>query len=314
MARDGERKIALQKAVLRTLSAMTEFHFLSKLKDPELLEATRVRVAEEKKATLAVLHHLREVERRRLHLARGFQSLYDFATHELGYSPAAAQRRIDAMRLLREVPELAGKIESGLIGLDSAARAQSVEIRFVAGSELIEKLDRVRELLSHQNPSMSLAELVEQMAKLTVEVLESRKPGARQSVGVKTTSEIPAESGPVGASNPQVTPAPEMHKRNSRYIPRDVQRAVYARDSHQCSYQDPFTGRHCGSRFQLELDHRIPFGRGGENTVENLRVRCRKHNLLTAIRSYGEAKIFQNRKPDRNGNRNAEPTPMTDNT
>jgi hypothetical protein len=358
---------------------MNEFQFLLKLKDADLLEATRTRVAEEKNATLAVLYHLREVERRRLHLARGFQSLYDFATRELGYSPAAAQRRIDAMRLLREFPELVEKIQSGRIGLDSAARAQSffkqeskvdrlftvqekrevlaqlegkssrecerhlaslssrpeaflrpdsvrpvsaqaVELRFVAGSELMDKLDRIREQLSHQKPAMGLAELLEAMAGITLEVLSSKGKGSGKSGRVGKGSgelsgkdsvpqtEFPAPE--VEAVRPLKTqgsdqspePSPKQlpdqsavetgsRQKRSRYIPAKVQRAVYERDSRRCSYHDPLTGRVCGSRFQLELDHLRPFGRGGENSVENLALRCRPHNQFAAIRAYGELKI-----------------------
>jgi 5-methylcytosine-specific restriction endonuclease McrA len=358
---------------------MTEFHFLSKLRDSELLEATRARVSEEKKATIAVLYHLREVERRRLHLVRGFQSLYDFATRDLGYSPAAAQRRIDAMRLLREIPELADKIESGRIGLDSAARAQSffkqenrvdrafsaaakrevlsqlegkssrecerhlaslssqpevflrpdsvrsvsaqaVEIRFVASFELTQKLDRVRELLSHQAPSMSLAELLERMAEMTIGVLEVKRTGdSKGKLATKEPKQVEMQVPGTPVQDCRATPAPEIEtdvqlkpqsedpaarsarivasapsrpKAISRHIPNKVRRAVFARDSHQCSYRDPESGRKCGSRFRLELDHLLPFGRGGENTAENLTVRCQPHNQLMAIRAFGERKIL----------------------
>jgi len=39
----------------------------------------------------------------------------------------------------------------------------------------------------------------------------------------------------------------------------------------------------------LEIDHRVPFARGGTNTPENLRVLCRAHNLFLAEQTYGES-------------------------
>jgi 5-methylcytosine-specific restriction endonuclease McrA len=63
-------------------------------------------------------------------------------------------------------------------------------------------------------------------------------------------------------------------------------RAVSKRDGYQCVYTSE-AGRRCDARSDLELDHRIPFARGGETTIANLRLLCRPHNLHEAERSYG---------------------------
>jgi hypothetical protein len=47
----------------------------------------------------------------------GHPSLFAYAIGELGYSEAAASRRIEAMRAIREVAELEIKIESGELSL-----------------------------------------------------------------------------------------------------------------------------------------------------------------------------------------------------
>jgi hypothetical protein len=81
--------------------------------------------AEERKLTLEILHHLREVERRSLFAERGHSSLFEYVTKELLYSEASAQRRISAMRALKELPELETKVESGELKLTQIAQVQS---------------------------------------------------------------------------------------------------------------------------------------------------------------------------------------------
>src|SRR5262249_37701102 len=75
-------------------------------------------------------------------------------------------------------------------------------------------------------------------------------------------------------------------KAHSRYIPRAVVRAVHQRDAGQCTFVSS-DGKRCSERGFLELHHHDPFARGGEATVENLRLVCRAHNALFAERDYG---------------------------
>ena len=66
----------------------------------------------------------------------------------------------------------------------------------------------------------------------------------------------------------------------SRYIPVAVRRDVWRRDHGCCSYVDPHSGRRCGSRYRLEIDHVVPFALGGATELWNLRLRCRAHHRL----------------------------------
>ena len=66
----------------------------------------------------------------------------------------------------------------------------------------------------------------------------------------------------------------------SRYIPVAVKRAVWRRDQGCCSYVDRHSGRRCGSRYRLEIDHIVPFALGGATELLNLRLHCRAHHRL----------------------------------
>ena len=98
---------------------------IPKLKDQELLKATADLVQRERHVLTLVLHHLREVERRRLFSDLGHPSLFEYCVRELKYSEGQAGRRIQAMRLLKELPEIEPMIRSGSLSLTNLSQAQS---------------------------------------------------------------------------------------------------------------------------------------------------------------------------------------------
>ena len=58
-----------------------------------------------------------------------------------------------------------------------------------------------------------------------------------------------------------------------------MRREIFAR--HQgCQFKDLETGKLCGSKFFLEVDHIRPRFAGGSNEPENLRALCKNHNLF----------------------------------
>jgi hypothetical protein len=61
-------------------------------------------------------------------------------------------------------------------------------------------------------------------------------------------------------------------ERNSRTIPQDVRIAVSVRDQGMCVQ--------CGSKEDLHFDHKIPWSRGGTNTVNNIQLLCGRCNRI----------------------------------
>ena len=74
--------------------------------------------------------------------------------------------------------------------------------------------------------------------------------------------------------------------RRSRHIPSEVKRAVSKRDADQCAFVAP-DGRRCTQRAFLEFHHVQPFAKQGPATVENISLRCRRHNQFEAELVFG---------------------------
>jgi hypothetical protein len=129
--------------------------------------------------------------------------------------------------------------------------------------ELLEKLKRIQALTGHQNKSLS--EVLEWMADRTLTKLEPKPT----SPGNETA----------------------RHNSASRSVPAGLRRAVWSRDQSRCGYVDPKSGRRCDSTYALELDHAVPYAKGGLTELTNLRLRCRAHNQYHAIQSFGLDKM-----------------------
>ena len=65
----------------------------------------------------------------------------------------------------------------------------------------------------------------------------------------------------------------------SRTIPQDVKIAVSVRDGGKC--------QRCGSTKDLQYDHVIPYSMGGDNSVENIQLLCRRCNAAKSNRYVG---------------------------
>ena len=107
----------------------------SELGDQQLLEQTRRLAANQRCIDVHILDHLDEIDRRGLALRRGFSSLFDYAVRELRVTDAAAQRRIQAMRLCRRHGWVRACLQSGELNMTAAAQLETT----FAGAERAER-------------------------------------------------------------------------------------------------------------------------------------------------------------------------------
>ena len=399
---------------------------VSALSDQRLLERIKELSGLEHELEVVVIDHLRELHRRRLYLTLGFSSLFDYAVRELGYSDAAAWRRIKAMRLCADVEGARERLRDGSLTLNAAAQLQNAfdqqerkrgragrsagagagpaappngsaapksgparpaeprptpapamasmmdasarralveqasgrstrqvqellanvapelaapaervrplgagrwEIKAVIDDDCRHGLERLKGLLSHVDPHLTTGQL---LGRLVREALDrhdpSRPPRGRraanraadaaqtsapkkraESAGAGTSPPMERADASRGAAAAAKRPAPTAATRTSapktecdprrpappagaatftpakpraagRAIPAAVKRQVWERDQGCCSYVDRRSGRRCGSRYLLQVDHIFPYALGGSAEPDNLRLLCAAHH------------------------------------
>lgn len=312
-----------------------------KLSDSQLDSTTKNFVRQERELTANVLHCLREVERRRLFASLGFTSLFDYAVRALNYSEDEAYRRISAMRVLKEIPEIEEKLESGTLSLTHINMAQklfrqeetlttqekievferlenttkreaekvivslsqtpvrpvetikavareTIEIRFTADAKLEAKIQRVRGLLAHQCPGISLSDLMDKVFEMAIQKLDPAQQKAREKRKSNKNKTENTDTGEARVREDSL-PAPARVTAALRSpLPISLKREVWKKCNSRC--------QQCGSQYRLEIDHIQPIALGGSNESPNLRLLCRSCNQRSAVKTFGAdlmAKHFQ---------------------
>lgn len=280
---------------------------LRNLTNENLLAQTKQVVREERAATTAVLHHLLEVNQRRLYAALGFSSLFEYAVQELGYSESSASRRVSAAYALREIPEIEKKIDDGSLNLTLIARAQSVcrqakltsETKRAILLELEGKSSReADQILSDYLPLPLVQEKVRAVSSTHSEIkflaseellqdLEKLKSLLSHSHPNASMAELFqfALRAAIHSKNPAKKSVAAQQPTGN--INQSLKFRIWKRDQGQCTYQDPHSKRRCTSKHKLQIDHIIPKSQGGSNDPENLRLLCQAHNLYEAKRVLG---------------------------
>jgi 5-methylcytosine-specific restriction endonuclease McrA len=162
---------------------------VKQLSNFDLEERFHKLVRTERKITHLVLECIAEIDHRKIYLQKAYSSLYDYLIKEFGYSPSAALRRIESARLLREVPEMADKIETGALNLSQISKLQQA-IRTVQKTEHRKiGLPEKRELLLKiENTTQESTELIlAQELNLPTEVIDKTKIHRDESVTLTMT-------------------------------------------------------------------------------------------------------------------------------
>jgi len=163
---------------------------------------------------------------------------------------------------------------------------QKLLIQFLANEAFMEKYEEARALLSQRLSDTSFEKVFEALVEGFLERHCPLRRKARRNKKKSTISKprrVTAKKRPDPA---KALPLPKPKPR-SRHIPAAVRDKVFARDDGRCTYVGK-TGRRCGCKQALQIDHVRPFTRGGTHTISNLRLLCAKHNRLAAQEAFGE--------------------------
>jgi hypothetical protein len=136
-------------------------------------------------------------------------------------------------------------------------------VQFTMDQEACDLLREAQELVGHELPSGDIAEVFKNALRVYVSELRKRKFAETEK--------------PRGSRRPT---------NSLRHIPGHVKRAVWVRDSGQCTFISE-NGHRCPARKRLEFDHALELARGGRATIEGVRLRCRAHNQYTAECTFG---------------------------
>lgn len=96
----------------------------SKMGNEQLMAEFHDCVRSERKISHRVLEYIAEIDARKLYLDRAYTSLHAFLRGACGYSEGAAARRIAGARMLRQIPEIASKLEAGTLNLSQLAQIE----------------------------------------------------------------------------------------------------------------------------------------------------------------------------------------------
>lgn len=283
------------------------------LTDDELVARIASAAGGARSETATLIAHLAELEKRELHLAHGFRSLYGYCRNVLHLSEHESFNRMEAAHAARRFPVLVPMLAEGLLHLTAvcmlAPRLRDENHLALLGGAIHKSKREVEELLARwfpQDPGASWVRRVVSplaadryqvtfvatgatVAKLrqAQEVLSHAVPtGDVAQIFDRAMDALLAEA---GRRRHAATDRPRLARDTapgSRHIPAAVERAVWVRDEGRCAFVAS-TGRRCEERKFLEFHHRVPWTAGGPATPANIALRCRAHNVYEASVYFG---------------------------
>jgi len=128
------------------------------------------------------------------------------------------------------------------------------KLQLTIGGDTLEKLRLAKDMLGHAIPSGDEAAILDRaLTALLVELAKKKFSDTRKPRPFRATK--------AGARDPSA----------------QVKRAVWLRDLGRCAFVGT-TGHRCNERRFMEFHHIDPHALGGEATVDQIQLRCRRHN------------------------------------
>lgn len=274
---------------------------LKHLTDKTLLKDTKALALEHREVTAKLLHHLREIEIRKLYSELGYSSLFSYVVCELGFDESSAARRIKAARLLEVMPQIEQKIETGELTLSNISKAADLfkSNNITENEKKLEILEKIENLSTREcektliqisdkdipPPRRELRPITKTLNLLSVTITDDGEAILKEIKGLLAHRKLSqdklfemifqkAKEKILSERFKTESKSLKNSKEDSRYVSVADKRETYLRDK-RCVK--------CGSTYALQNDHRVPFALGGKTTKTNLRLLCRNCNQRARI-------------------------------
>lgn len=273
--------------------------------------------AREREALSELIVELKNLDAIRGYINLGYSSLFDYLTKGLSYSAGAAQRRIDAARLVKDVPNLPEKLEAGTLDLHhvstvSKAVRQVKKSRAVTSKEKCELFEKL-ESKSESQTQQTVAEF------FNLEVIQETKWTTQQDSSVRIELTISRElaerieraQGLISHAVPskdlasfleyvslqiikQKTKAlrPKSKQSTAKAALRIASIKSVSQTVHRAIRKAQPTCINCGSAWFPQTDHRKARWLGGDNSADNLQTLCGPCNRAKYYRERQEFSEF----------------------
>lgn len=171
---------------------------------------------------------------------------------------------------------------------------ESVTVTVTLTKEQMKLIEQAQAMLSHAVPEKNWASLITYLAKKEL----SRRVQKTEKT-TKVYSESPSTATTVKKSFHETKPPPATSKTRASFEPHAIKQISKPKNLRKpipqqikkqllhpntaCVFRDPQTGKVCGSRHFLQVDHIKSVFHGGGNEFANLQVLCGQHNRYKFI-------------------------------
>ena len=279
----------------------------------------------ERENNLLIMNLINEAEANRTYIVFGYPQLFKWLVHEFKLSNGAAARRLAAARLLKSVPEAKAKLEDGSVNLSTLCQTQiSINAQEKATGEKVSNEKKAEALKAIENKTSFETEkvLANWFPESLPDVTPPKTRRLRNNVtrcsldftdedlnDLKRLKEILSHTLPHGtdlevirhalkhllrAKDPLKQPA-AASKRVKETSRAQVRLRVFKKVDGACEFVG-LDGHRCGEKAEAQSDHIVPRAKGGHDSIDNLRLLCRQHNLFMAEQAFGRAHMDQFRR------------------
>ncbi len=267
----------------------------------KLLQNTEVLVRNEKAFTVKIIKNLSEIDKRKLYVELGYNSLFSYCRDHLKYSDQEATIRVNAVRLIKSNKLAEFKLEKNELSLTVASDLFINMKKFNETNSTKLTLEQKNSLINEvANLSSRAAKIVIQKelnlvpeikceVKLKQETVERLKK-LKEKLGIEDLDLLlnhlmqEKEDSLVQEKTTRAQLSPEVKK--TRYIPLKTKRSLFKFAGYRCEFMNK-NGMRCSSRVNLQVEHIKPYSLGGSNSENNLKILCGTHNQYNAIKLFG---------------------------